>query len=142
MTNKVNQELFSQSSIQVNMLLLSQRNMVLVSAFAITLQTFSNNFKYNYIKYLAVLLFIFAIASGSKAVADFNKYINDVRRSGQTDPFEIDLINRWAAWADYSYFMLAIVSFIFLNVLIIEWNHLKNYGWFWNKSKKKVIKIN
>ena len=86
-----NQELFSQASTQVNMLLLSQRNMVLVSAFAITLQTFSSNFKYNYIKYLAILLFIFAISSGSKAVVDFNKYIDDVRNSGQTDAFEIFL---------------------------------------------------
>ena len=140
-----NQELFSQASTQVNMLLLSQRNMVLVTAFAITLQTFSVNFKYNYIKYLAILLFIFAIASGSKAVQDFNKYIKDTKEGSDTpDASESALLDSWSEWANYSYFMLAIVSFIFLNVLIIEWNYFATYGWSWSKieKNKKVKKIN
>jgi hypothetical protein len=132
-----NSELFSQASTQVNMLLLSQRNMVLVSAFAITLQTFSANFKYNYIKYLAILLFLFAIASGSKSVQDFNKYIEDTKNGTDiADPSERELLDSWSSWSNYSYFLLAIVSFIFLNVLIIEFYEFKNYGWFWKKSKK------
>lgn len=139
----VNQELFSQASTQVNMLLLSQRNMVLVSAFAITLVSFAPNFKYNYIKYLAFLLFIFAIASGSKSVEDFNIYIKDTRDSPNTQGAERELLDRWANWADYSYFMLAIVSFIFLNVLIIEYMEFKDYGLSWEKQKKvKSKKLN
>ena len=139
----VNQELFSQASTQVNMLLLSQRNMVLVSAFAITLVSFAPNFKYNYIKYLAILLFIFAIASGSKSVQDFNVYIKDTRDSPNTQGAERELLDRWADWADYSYFMLAIVSFIFLNVLIIEYIEFKDYGLSWEKQKKaKSKKLN
>jgi len=139
----VNQELFSQASTQVNMLLLSQRNMVLVSAFAITLVSFAPNFKYNYIKYLAVLLFIFAIASGSKSVEDFNAYIKDTRDSPNTQGAERELLDRWANWADYSYFMLAIVSFIFLNILIIEYMEFKDYGLSWEKQKKvKSKKLN
>lgn len=140
----VNQELFSQASTQVNLLLLSQRNMVLVSAFAITIQTFSTNFKYNYIKYLSILLFIFAIASGSKSVEDFNTYIEDTLNSGQLDINEKPLIERWAKWSDYSYFMLAIVSFIFLNIIIIEINNFSQIDWSWNKIKKvkKSKKLN
>ena len=138
----VNQELFAQASSQVNMLLLSQRNIVLVSAFAITLQTFSANFKYHYIKYLAFLLFIFAIASGTKSVMDFNKYIEDVRNSGQTDNNELELINRWAIWSDYSYFMLAIVSFILLNIIVIELYEFKGFSFPWQKLKDKNKRIN
>lgn len=133
----VGQELFTQASTQVNLLLLSQRNMVLVSAFAITLVSFAPNFKYNYVKYLAILLFIFAIASGSKSVEDFNAYIKDTKTNDSSDPAELDLLNRWASWSNYSYFMLAIVSFIFLNVLIIEYIEFKNYGLSWQKQKKK-----
>jgi len=146
MATPVNQELFSQASTQVNLLLLSQRNMVLVSAFAITIQTFSTNFKYNYIKYLAILLFIFAIASGSKAVDDFNAYIDDTNKSGQLDDNERSLIVRWNKWSDYSYYMLAIVSFIFLNIIIIELQEFSQIDWSWNKIKKgkksKKMKIN
>lgn len=141
----VDQELFSQSSTQVNMLLLSQRNMVLVSAFAITIQTFSANFKYIYIKYLAFLLFIFAIASGSKSVEDFNNYIEDTKNSGQLDDKERSLIDRWSNWSDYSYFMIAIVSFIFLNIIIIEIQEFRKIDWSWKKIKKtksRKMKIN
>lgn len=142
---KYNQELFSQASTQVNLLLLSQRNMVLVSAFAITLQTFYTNFKYNYIKYLAILLFIFAIASGTKAVIDFNKYISDTQNGTDVpDESEKKLLENWSSWSNYSYFMLAIVSFIFLNVIIIEINEFKGFKSLWGKveTKKKVKKIN
>jgi len=133
----VGQELFSQASTQVNLLLLSQRNMVLVSAFAITLVSFAPNFKYNYVKYLAILLFIFGIASGSKSVQDFNAYIKDTLENDSGDPAEKELLDRWAKWADYSYFMLAIISFIFLNVLIIEWTEFAGYGVFWEKQNEK-----
>lgn len=139
-----NLELFSQASTQVNMLLLSQRNMVLVTAFAITLQTFSKNFKYIYIRYLSFLLFIFAIASGSKSVQDFNAYVEDVLEDSNTQGAERDLIKRWSKWADYSYFMLAIVAFILVNIIIIELSNFSGFGWTWEHQKgvKKNKKVN
>ena len=134
-------EIFSQASSQLNFLLLSQRNMVLVSAFAVTLQTFSETFKYHYIRYTALLLFIYAIASGTKAVIDFNFYIKDAKEDSNTDSQERELLDRWAEWSNYSYFMLAIVGFILLNVLIIEGQQLANWSFGWDKIKKNK-KIN
>lgn len=136
----VGQELFSQASAQVNMLLLSQRNMVLVSAFAITLVTFSKNFEYVYIKYLSILLFAFAIASGWKSVDDFNNYISETKLLDASDPSELELLERWSSWANYSYFMLAIVIFILVNVIIIELSKFSSLKWFWEKQPRKKVK--
>ena len=139
-----NLELYGQASSQVNMLLLSQRNMVLVSVFAITITTFAKQFKYNYIKYLSILLFIFAIASGAKSADDFNAYIEDVKADNidpvnplNLDDRDLDLIERWRKWVYYSYFLLAIIAFMFVSALIIEWNEFEFSGLLWGKQKFK-----
>jgi ABC-type Fe3+-siderophore transport system permease subunit len=130
-----NLEIFSQASNQVNFLQQSQINMVVITAFAITLVTFSKSFKYNYIKYLAVILFIFAISSGVKAVLDYNSYISDVRNDNDNlDDIERGLINRWATWSYFSYLMISIVGFILLNVLIIEFEYFNFTGNLWDKQ--------
>lgn len=136
-----NLEIFSQASAQLNFLLLSQRNMVLVGAFAVTLQTFSETFKYHYIRYTALLLFIYGIASGTKAVIDFNFFMEDAINDANTNAQERELLKRWQEWSDYSYFMLAIIGFILLNVLIIEGKELANWSFGWTKIKKSK-KIN
>jgi hypothetical protein len=143
MVVNTNLELFSQASNQVNFLSNSQINMVVISAFAMTLITFNTSFKYNYIKYLAILLFIFAISTGIKAVLDFNSYISDVRNDiDNLDEVERGLINRWANWAYFSYFMISIISFMFLNILIIEISYFKFTGDLWEKQRYSKKKIN
>ena len=83
--------------------------MVLVTAFAITVTTFAKNFKYNFIKYLSSMLFIFALGSGAKSVCDFNAYLEDVREARDdldlTDS-DLELLKRWETWSYFSYFML------------------------------------
>ncbi len=136
-----NLELYGQASSQVNMLLLSQRNMVLVSVFAITITTFAKQFKYNYIKYLSILLFVFALASGFKSADDFNAYIEDIKGEKSNlnlDQNDLDLIERWRVWVYFSYFLLAIIAFMFVNSLIIEWNEFGFHGYLWGKQKFKV----
>ena len=139
-----NLELYGQASSQLNFLLLSHRNMVLISVFAITITTFAKQFKYNYIKYLAILLFIFALASGAKSAADFNAYMQDVREANTdaTNPLNLDdndlaLLDRWSTWVYFSYFLLAIIAFMFINAMIIEWNEFDFHGYLWGKQKFK-----
>lgn len=119
-----NPYLFDQASNQLNFLLLSQRNMILVSAFAVALATFSTNQKkYRYFKYLILMLFIFAIASGAKSASDFSDFIKKTRDETVTPALtsdEKELLERWEQWLYFSYTLLGIISFIFTNYLYNE----------------------
>ena len=111
------QPLFEQLSTQLNFLLLSQRQMILLSAFGVALSTFSNNItskssiKKIYLTYLSIVLFAYAIAVGIKAAVDFNDYITDVR--GDTPALDNDekkVVDRSKSWVYFSYILIAIVA--------------------------------
>ena len=106
--------LIDQATSQLNFLLLSQRNMILVSAFALALATFKNNVGQKYIEYLVIILFSYAIAVGSKSIEDFNAYIKDAKQDGSPDPTELDLLNRWEKWVYFSYTLLGIIILILI----------------------------
>ena len=66
------QALFEQLSTQLNFLLLSQRNMIIVSAFSVALATFSHNTRNANFKWLSLMLFVYSVAVGITAAVDFN----------------------------------------------------------------------
>ena len=105
--------LIDQATSQLNFLLLSQRNMILISAFALALATFKNNVGQKYIEYLVIILFSYAIAVGSKSIEDFNAYITDAKQDG-ADPKELDLLDRWEKWVYFSYTLLGIIILILI----------------------------
>lgn len=111
----MSQPLFDQLSTQQNFLLLSQRQMILVSAFGVAIATFGNNIKSNvsikkiYLAYLSLVLFGYAIATGIKASVDFNDYISDVKEENPSlDKNELSLVNRAKAWVYFSYVLIVV----------------------------------
>ena len=106
--------LIDQATNQLNFLLLSQRNMILVSAFALTLATFKNNVGQKYIEYLVIILFSYAIAVGSKSIEDFNAYIKDAKQDNSAEPKDLDLLDRWEKWVYFSYTLLGIIILILI----------------------------
>ena len=125
----MSQPLFDQLSSQLNFLLLSQRQMILTSAFAIGLLTFQNNvrktseLKKIYIIYLSVVLLIYGISTGMKAILDFEDYLEEVKQESDMTKNEISMIKRSNSWRYYSYSLIAIILFIIV-VLIKARNHL------------------
>ena len=125
----MSQPLFDQLSSQLNFLLLSQRQMILTSAFAIGLLTFQNNvrktseLKKIYIIYLSVVLLIYGISTGMKAILDFEDYLEEVKQESDLTKNEISMIKRSNSWRYYSYSLIAIILFIMV-VLIKARNHL------------------
>ena len=91
----VNNDLFSQASSQLNFLLLSHRTMILVAAFTIAFATFVTTESFKLMKYIVVALFAFSIAYGFKAAEDFNKYISDAKKDGDTSKEEKELLDIW-----------------------------------------------
>ena len=114
--------IFEQLSTQLNFLLLSQRQMILISAFSVALMTFSDSMKQRdakgaYFIYLAVVLLVYAIAVGSKASSDFNSYISDL--DAITDPDELDMISRASSWVYFSYALLGVLATVLLLVCLV-----------------------
>ena len=113
----VEQLLFEQLTSQLNFLLLAQRQMILVAAFAVAIATFGHNIKASkifrkiYISYLVLVLLAYAIAIGIKSSLDFNGYIAEIlsNKSSLHDD-ELKMINRSKTWVYFSYFLIAIVS--------------------------------
>ena len=113
----VEQLLFEQLTSQLNFLLLAQRQMILVGAFAVAIATFGHNIKASkifrkiYISYLVLVLLAYAIAIGIKSSLDFNGYIAEIlsNKSSLHDD-ELKMINRSKTWVYFSYFLIAIVS--------------------------------
>lgn len=134
MTDPINIELFNQASSQLNFLLLSQRNMILVSAFSIALANFSIIKNYEYFKYYIFFLYIFAIATGVKALQDFKKFIIDTKDEPTTNSKEKDLLDNWLGWIYYSYALIFVISLIFGEYLLREFFKIETQK---IKSKKK-----
>ena len=61
--------LFDQASQQLNLLLVAQRSMIIISAFAIALSTFYSSHKkeYYYLKYIIPGLLLYSIILGIKS---------------------------------------------------------------------------
>lgn len=116
------QLLFEQLSEQLNFLLLAQRQMILVGAFAVAIATFGHNIKTSklfrkiYLIYLVIVLLAYAIAIGVKSALDFNGYIGEILDDEHPlEPDEIKMVNRSKTWVYFSYFLIAIVvSLIFI----------------------------
>ena len=107
------QALFEQLSTQLNFLLLSQRNMIIVSAFSVALATFAHNTKKLEFRWLAMLLFVYSIAVGITAAVDFNNYINDTKNDNVVlEEDEIKMINRSQKWIYFTYAQVAIISYL------------------------------
>lgn len=121
--------LFEQASSQLNFLLLSQRNMLLVSAFSLALATFKTSFDYPLMKFLVVILFAYAIAIGAKSIEDFNAYIKDTRNetSPSLDDKEKGLLDRYEQWVYFTYTLLGIIIFILFTFVKIEFFNSFHY---------------
>jgi hypothetical protein len=129
-------DLFDQATAQLNFLLLSQRNMILVSAFGLALAQFKKKLEYPFLKYLVISLFIYAIAVGSKSIQDFNYYIKDTRDTGSLHDKEVGLLNRYETWVYFSYTLIGIIIFILLTFTQIEFfNKFHNIIGLHNKKK-------
>ena len=114
--------LFDQATSQLNFLLLSQRNMILVSAFAVALAQFKKTFQYPFMKYLVIILFAYSIAIGAKSIDDFNVYIKETleETTPVLDDNEKKLLNRYKEWVYFSYTLIGIIVFILLTFTQIE----------------------
>ena len=116
--------LFSQASQQLNLLLVAQRSMVIITAFAIALSTFyaSHKEKYDILKYVIPLLLGYAAAIGIKSTFDFNKYMNDIDNDTLQDD-DKELVDSWKTWEYYNYpliVLIIIISFIFIKNEILQ----------------------
>jgi hypothetical protein len=118
--------LFDQALTQVNLLLDAQRNIILISAFGLTLATFRKNFKYPLIKEMVGVLFAYAIAVGIKSILDFNAFIIKVKHE-ELNEDERDLIKRWGDWVIFSYILSGIIITFFCLYLYMEFTSKKNW---------------
>ena len=116
--------LFSQASQQLNLLLVAQRSMVIITAFAVALSTFyaGNREKYDLLKYIVPLLLAYAAAIGIKSTIDFNKYMNDINDDTLQDD-DKELLKSWKTWEYYNYpliVLIIIISIIFIRNEILQ----------------------
>lgn len=118
--------LFNQLSTQLNFLLLSQRQMILTSAFGVALLTFSNNirksfkFKKIYIIYLSISLFVYSIMVGFKAALDFEDYIGEVREEGSLSKNDLSMLKRSKSWTWYSYTLIIILLLVLIMIIMMR----------------------
>ena len=110
--------LFSQASSQLNLLLIAQRSMIIITAFAIALTTFyaSHKKQYYLLKYIIPLLLIYAGIIGIKSTIDFNKYMKDVSNDNLCND-DKNLIDSWKQWEYFNYpliILIFIISFLFI----------------------------
>lgn len=117
------QPLFEHLTPQLNFLLLSQRQMILLSAFAVALATLATNMKRYQVYYISLILLIYAIAVGATAAVDFNNYINDVKNdSTPLEEDELRFVNRSQKWIYFSYAQILIT--IILAIVFIKFRTL------------------
>ena len=108
-------DLFEQLSSQQNFLLLSQRQIILVSAFSVALLTYKGNLsskKYPrkvLFSYISFVLFVYAIATGIKSAVDFYSYADDTRKELAGKPDEEKLLSRAEEWLYFSYLLILLV---------------------------------
>jgi len=108
---------------QLNFLLLSQRQIVLLAAFSITMINFRKTNKiYNgndiYFIYFAVVLFIYAISVGIKSAIDFNDYIAEVE-SGAEALVNEKMVNRAKTWVYFTYALLFMMVFVLFSIYLV-----------------------
>ena len=111
--------LFEQATAQLNFLLLSERNMILLSAFSLALASFKRTFEHSLLRYFIVFLFAYAIAVGIKSAIDFQEYIKDVRKENLTSS-ESKLIDSYEGWVYFTYTLIGLIIFILLTFTQIE----------------------
>lgn len=113
------QALFEHLTPQLNFLLLSQRQMILLSAFSVALATFASNVKKRQVYYLSLTLLIYAIAVGITAAVDFNNYIDDAKKDTPAlEQDELEFVKRSQKWVYFSYAQIVIIvalAVIFIN---------------------------
>ena len=108
---------------QLNFLLLSQRQIVLLAAFSITMINFRKTNKiYNgndrYFIYFAVILFIYAISVGIKSAMDFNEYISDIE--SENEPLtNKKMVDRAKTWVYFTYALLVMIAFVLFSIYLV-----------------------
>ena len=108
---------------QLNFLLLSQRQIVLLAAFSITMINFRKTNKiYNsndrFFIYFAVILFIYAISVGIKSAMDFNDYISDVE--SENEPLtNKKMVERAKTWVYFTYALLVMICFVLFSIYLV-----------------------
>ena len=115
------QNLFEQLSTQLNFLLLAQRQMILVSAFAVSLIIFWNKKKGAPLMLLSFLLFAYSVAVGIKSSLEFTEFIKDVKNDVPLQDDEKRLVDSASTWAYFSYVLIGIIF-----VAIISFFRLRN----------------
>ena len=116
--------LFSQASQQLNLLLVAQRSMVIITAFSVALSTFyaGHKDKYYILKYVIPLLLGYGAAIGIKSTIDFNKYMNDIDDDTLKDD-DKELVKSWKTWEYYNYpliILIVIISLVFVKNEILQ----------------------
>lgn len=122
------QELFQQGSSQLNFLLLSQRNIILIFALSLTFAAFSASFKYRYlIRFIMFTFLVYAFAVGIVSVINYNNYMrrtkNELDQREQDDQNVIDerdVLNEWSRWVYFSYVLLGINALIIIFYIVYE----------------------
>jgi len=108
------QALFEQLSTQLNFLLLSQRQMILIAAFSVAIETFATNIKKSQITFISITLLVYSLAVGITAAVDFNKYIEDVKIDTTGGQIEQDEINLWVYFTYTQVVIITILTFFFV----------------------------
>ena len=111
------QALFEQLSTQLNFLLLSQRQMILIAAFSVAIATFSSNIKKLDVAFTSIMLLVYSFAVGITAAVDFNDYIEDVKNDTTNgpnglEPDELRLVNRSKKWVYFTYAQIVIITIL------------------------------
>ena len=109
------QNLFEQLSTQLNFLVLAQRQMILVSAFAVSLIVFGTKSKGSPLMFLSFLLFSYSVAVGIKSSLDFRSYIQDVRNDSVLQEDEKCLVDRTESWIYFTYLQIFLIIYTLIS---------------------------
>jgi len=121
-------DLFNQGSTQLNFLLLSQRNMILIFAFSLTFMVFASSLKHRYmVRFILLCLLFYSVALGIVSIINYNNYIRLTRRElnsekGLTEIVddELQILNDWGKWVYFSYALLGINALIVIFYIMYE----------------------
>jgi len=124
------QNLFVQGSTQLNFLLLSQRNMILIFAFSITFLVFSVDFRKRLlVRLIMFCLLVYSVALGILSTINYNKYIKKTEKEldseknadiGEDVSDEIELLKDWQKWVYFSYVLLGVNALIIIFYIMFE----------------------
>jgi hypothetical protein len=117
------QDLFQQASTQLNFLLLSQRNMILIFAFAITFVAFTHPFRRRFMVWLIMFLLLgYALAVGIVSSIDYLDYMNKTKTELEERQFDdgLDLLDNWRGWVNFTYALIALNGLVIIFYLFFE----------------------